>query len=57
MHSKSGNIEILIKNRADEVIEELLKSLQNRYQDNLEVSMEGSLSLIMVIYCIIDVIK
>ena len=57
MHSKSGNIEILIKNRADEVIEELLKSLQNRYQDNLEVLMEGSLSLIMFIYCIIDVIK
>ena len=57
MHSKSGNIEIVIKNRADEVIEELLKSLQNRYQDSLEVSMEGSLSLIMFIYCIIDVIK
>ena len=32
----------MINNDADEVIEELFKSLQNRYQNNLEESMKGS---------------
>ena len=41
MHSKSDNIEIMINDEADEVIEELLKSLKNRYQNNLEL-MKGS---------------
>ena len=40
MHSKSDNIEIMINNEADEVIKELLDSLKNRYQNNLE-SMKG----------------
>ena len=30
MHSKTDNIEIMIKDDADEVIEELFKSLKNR---------------------------
>ena len=38
---KSDNIEIMINDEADGVIEELFKSLKNRYQDNLE-SMNGS---------------
>ena len=42
MHSISDNIEIMINDKADEVIEELLKSLQNRYQNNLEKSMKDS---------------
>ena len=42
MHSKSDNIKIMINDRTDEVIEELLKSLRNRYQNNLEESMKGS---------------
>ena len=42
MHLKSDNIETMINDDADEVIEELFKSLQNRYQNNLENSMKGS---------------
>ena len=41
MQSKRNNIEILI-NEADEVIEELFKSLLNRYQIGLETSVRGS---------------
>ena len=41
VHSKSDNIEIMINNEVDEVIKELLDSLKNRYQNNLE-SMKGS---------------
>ena len=41
MHSKSDNIEIMMNDKADEIIEELFDSLKNRYQDNLE-SMKGS---------------
>ena len=33
MHSKSDIIEIMINDEADEVIKELVKSLQNRYQN------------------------
>ena len=36
MHSKSDNIEIMIKDEADEVIKELFDSHKNRYQNNLE---------------------
>ena len=58
MHSKSGSIEIMINDEADEVIEELFDSLKNSYQNNLESTTELlSLSLIMFIYCIINVIK
>ena len=38
MHSKRGNIEIMI----NEVIEELFKSLLNRYQNNMEKLMKKS---------------
>ena len=41
MHSKGNNTEIIIDNKADEIIKELFDSLKNRYQNNLE-SMEGS---------------
>ena len=41
MHSKSDNIEIMISDKADEVMKELFDSLKNRYQNNLE-SMKGS---------------
>ena len=37
MHSKNDKIEIMIDDKADEVIKELLNSLKNRYQNNLEV--------------------
>ena len=42
MHAISDNIEIMINDKADEVIEELLESLQNRYQNNLEKLMKDS---------------
>ena len=41
MHSRSDNIEIMISDEADEVIKELIDSLKNRYQNNLE-SVKGS---------------
>ena len=41
MHSKSDNIEIMINDKAGEVIEELFDSLKNRHQNNLEL-MKGS---------------
>ena len=41
MHSKSDNKEIMINDEADEVIKELIDSLKNKYQNNLE-SMKGS---------------
>ena len=37
MHSKSDNIEILINDEADELIKQLLGSLRNRYQNNLQL--------------------
>ena len=40
MHSKN-DIEIMINDEADEVIKQILDSLKNRYQNNLE-SMKGS---------------
>ena len=42
MHSKIDNIKIMIYDKADNVIEELFKSLLNRYQIGLETSMRGS---------------
>ena len=41
MHSKSDNIEMMMNDKADEIIEELFDSFQKRYQNNLE-SMKGS---------------
>ena len=45
MHSKSDNIEIMINDKADEIIEELFKSLHNRYQNSLEKLIKGSESV------------
>ena len=39
-HSKTDNIEIMINNKADEVVKELFDSLKNKYQNTLE-SMRG----------------
>ena len=36
MHAKSDNIEIIMGSETDEVIEELFKSLHQRYQQGLE---------------------
>ena len=42
MHSKSDNVEIMIGSETNEIIEELFKSLLQRYQEGLEESMKGS---------------
>ena len=41
MHTKSDDIEIMINDKADEVLKELFDSLKNRHQNNLE-TMIGS---------------
>ena len=41
MHSKSDKTEVMINDKVDEVIEELYKSLLNRYKNNLEKLMKG----------------
>ena len=43
MHSKSDNIEVLIGNETtNEIVEELFKSLLQRYRKGLEEKMRGS---------------
>ena len=42
MRTKSDNIDVMMGSETDEVIEELFKSLLQRYQDELEESMRGS---------------
>ena len=37
MHSRSDNIEIMISDKADEVVIKLFDSLKNRHQNNLEI--------------------
>ena len=58
MYSKCDNIEIMINDEADEIIKELLESLQKIYQNKLKKRWKVvSLSLIMFIYSIINVLK
>ena len=42
MSLKSDNIEIMIGSETNEIIEDLFKSLLQRYQKGLEESMDGS---------------
>ena len=42
MHSKSGNIEIMTNDKADEVAEEIFESIFYRYQIRLETSLTDS---------------
>ena len=41
MHTKSGNIEIMMGSEADDIIDELSESLLQRQQKGLEESMRG----------------
>ena len=53
MHSKSNNIKFTSYNDANEVVDELFKSLRLRYQGNLETLMEGSefvIDLVQMMY-------
>ena len=42
MHTKSDNIEITIVDDNDDIIEELFKSLLQKYEENLQNKMRGS---------------
>ena len=42
MHTKSNNVEIMMGSETDEIIEELLKSFLQKYQEGLEESMKES---------------
>lgn len=42
MHSKSDDIEIMIKDKADKLMQEHFKSLLSRYKTDLEELMQGS---------------
>ena len=42
MHTKSNSTEIMMGNETDEVIEELIESLLQKYQEVLEEKMRGS---------------
>ena len=53
MHSKSDNIDIMIYDKAEEVIEKLYKSLLKRYQIGLEASMNGSNFIFYCLYSFI----
>ena len=42
MHTKSDNIDVMMGSETDEIIENLFKSLLQRYQGRLEESLRGS---------------
>ena len=42
MHTKSDNIELMMSSETDDIIDELFKSLLQKYQEGLEESMRGS---------------
>ena len=42
LHTKSRNVEIMMSNKADEIIEKLFDSLLQKYQEGLEETMRGS---------------
>ena len=41
MHLNNGNIKFISYNVANEVVNEIFKSLPSKYQENLETSMKG----------------
>ena len=58
MNTKSNNTEIMIDNGTDEIFEELLNSLLQRYQKGLEEKMRGSeFFMIVLTYYITIFIK
>ena len=56
MYSKNHNIEMMINDRAEEVIEEIFQSLRSIYQVGFETSMRGSDFIFDCVH-IINVIK
>ena len=56
IYSKNHNIEMMISDRAEEVIEEIFQSLRSIYQVGFETSMRGSDFIFDCVH-IINVIK
>ena len=50
MYSQSDNIEIIINDKADEVIKKTFKSLFSRYQIDLEVSIKAGDFILDYVY-------
>ena len=42
MQTNSGNIKVMMSSETDNIIDELFKSLLQKYQEGLEKSMRGS---------------
>ena len=42
LHTKSGNVEIMISKETNDIIDQLLNSFIKRYQEGLETKMKGS---------------
>ena len=57
MHSRSNNLEIMINDEADEVTNKSFDLFRNRYQNCLKSMEVVSLSSVIYIYCIMNVIK
>ena len=51
MYSKSDNTEVMVYDKANEVIEERFESLLSWYQIELEISMRGSDFIFLFTYC------
>ena len=54
LHSGNGNMKFTPYSDANDVIDELFKSLRSRYQENLEISMRGSdfiFDSVQLMYC------
>ena len=57
MNTKSNNTEITVDNGTDEIFEELLNSLLQRYQKGLEEKMRGSDFFMIVLTYYITIFK
>ena len=57
MHSKNGNLEVMIYGEANKVVKYLFDSLKMDIKINWNQSKALSFYLIMFIYCVINVIK
>ena len=52
MHSKRNDIEIMINDKADEVIEALFQSILSRYQTPLETSIKSMKGSAFIFDCV-----
>ena len=57
MHTKSNNIESMAGSETDKIIEELFKSLFQRYKGKLEESMKGMGLFLIVLFIALPSLK